>query len=424
MAKLWLFLSLGLAQEALLEQLILHTDGTYEAHWKVSCGSVASCEVRLPGQPMHLLCVGENLPFSFTMAPDTLWGPASEGDIPLGLAVTAAYLAGSDLEESQGTLQTKTPEFIAISTKGGQHWIARQHLVSLLFPAEDKGSRPYPATRLHLFPQDPRTDNVFSFIAIGKVADSPQFLYVLEPVNSGEYKLTLWAWMPVLFGRSYETSLTVQEANGIAWPAGRVQVPAGMPFQVRLKAFTLPGRVAYVFSLPSEPPAEDSSLMTCTAKRYLLLSPVGDGGLGEGAGKTTESRGSMTFPEGEGYFYTGDGPVIPFQIQAGRPIRIPYPSTAPLQATLQERIRKAGRKAPLTITGTLRITNPYAETLHLLVEKPLSGEPLPTESGLARIEKRGAMYLLSWEATLTPGQTLTLSYAYLPSRPDSVRNSP
>ncbi len=298
-------------------------------------------------------------------------GQPAKGIFLWSFAVTAAYLAGSDLEESQGTLQTKTPEFIAISTKGGQHWIARQHLVSLLFPAEDKGSSPYPATRLHLFPQNPRTDNVFSFIAIGKVADSPRFLYVLEPVHSGEYKLTLWAWMPVLFGRSYETSLTVQEANGIAWPAGRVQVPAGMPFQVQLKAFTLPGRVAYVFSLPPEPPAEDSSLMTCTAKRYLLLSPVGDGGLGEGAGKTTESRGSMTFPEGEGHFYTGDGPVIPFQIQAGRPIRIPYPSTAPLQATLQERIRKAGRKAPLTITGTVRITNPYAETLHLLVEKPL-----------------------------------------------------
>ncbi len=423
MAKLWLFLSLGLAQEVLLERLILHTDGTYEAHWKVACGSLVPCEVRLPGRPMHLLPVGGSLPFSFTIAPDTLWGPASEEDIPLGLAVTAAYLAGSDLEESQGTLQAKTPEFIMISTKGGQHWIARQHLVSLHAPSKEEGSMPYPATRLNLFPQNTRTDSIFSFIAVEKVADRPRFLYALEPAHSSQYKLTLWVWVPVLFGRSYETSLTVQGAGGMAWPAGRVQVPAGVPFQVRLKEFSFPGRIAYVFSLPSEPNAEDSSLITCIAKSYLLFSQLDNVGVGEGAVQTTESRAFMTLPAGEGYFYAGSGPAIPFQIQAGRPIRIPYLDTVPLQATLQERGRKAGRKAPLAITGTLRVTNPFSESIHLLVEKPVSGEPLPTESGLARIEKQGTTYLLSWEATLAPGQTLTLSYAYLPGRSDSVRAS-
>lgn len=424
MAKLWLFLSLGLAQEALLEQLILHTDGTYEAHWKVSCGSVVPCEVRLPGRPAHLLPVGGSLPFYFTMVPDTLWGPASEGDVPLGLAVTAAYLAGSDLEESQGTLQAKTPEFIAISKKEGQHWIARRHLVSLHASSNEEESIPYPATRLHLFPQNPRTDSVFSFIAVEKLDDRLRFLYALEPAHSGQYKLTLWVWVPVLFGRSYETSLTVQGAGGMAWPAGRMQVPAGVTFQVRLKEFSFPGRIAYVFSLPSEPNAEDSSLITCTAKSYLLLSQSDNAGSGEGAVKTTESRAFMALPAGEGYFYAGDGPAMPFEIHAGRPIRIPYPGTAPLRATLQESIRKTDRKAPPTITGTLRVTNPFSEPIHLLVEKPLAGVPLPPESGLARIEKQGTTYLLSWEATLAPGQTLTLSYAYLPRRSGSVRDSP
>ncbi len=424
MAKLWLFLSLGLAQEALLEQLILHTDGTYEAHWKVFCRSVFPCEVRLPGRALHLLPVGGSLPFYLTIAPDTLWGPASEEDVPLGLAVTATYLAGSDLEESQGTLQAKTPEFIAISTKEGQHWIARQHLVSLHAPSKEEGSMPYPATRLQIFSQNTRTDSLFSFIVVEKIAEKTRFLYALEPENSGQYKLTLWVWVPVLFGHSYETGLTVQGAGGVAWPAGRVQVPAGVPFQVRLKEFSFPGRIAYVFSLPSESTAEDSSLVTCTAKSYLLLSQVGDAGSGEGAVKTTESRTFMALPAGEGYFYAGDGPAIPFEIQAGRPIRIPYPGTAPLRATLQERVRKTDRKAPLTITGTLRITNPFSEPIHLLVEKPLIGVPLPSESGLARIEKQGTAYLLSWEATLAPGQTLTLSYAYLPGRSDSVRASP
>jgi len=414
MAKLWLFLSLGLAQEALLEQLILHADGTYEAHWKVSCGSVVPCEVRLPGRPVHLLPVGGTLPFSFTVAPDTLWGPASEEDIPLGLAVIAAYLAGSDLEESQGILQAKTPEFITISTERGQHCIARQNLVSLQFSTKETGSKPYPATRLQLFPQNSRTDSLFSFIAIGKLDDSLRFLYVLEPSHSSQYKLVLWAWMPVLFGRSYETGLTLQGANGMVWPAGRVQVPAGVPFQVRLKEFSIPARVAYVFSLPSELPAEDSSLITLTAKSYLLLSQGDD----EGTLKAAESRVYTGLPAGEGYFYAGKGSVIPFEIQAGRPGRIPYPGAIPIQATLQERVRQTNRKAPPTITGTLRITNPFSEPIHLLVEKPLIGTPLPNESSLARIEKQGTSYLLSWEAVLPPGQTLTLSYAYLLNRSD------
>jgi hypothetical protein len=413
MAKLWLFLSLGLAQEITLDRLILHTNGTYEAHWKVPCPSYAPCEVRLPGRFTH--CLPPSSVFAYTMEPDTLWGPffnhaPLDAEIPLGLPVVAAYLAGSDIEEVKGLLHAQNPIYTIISTDQGLVWINRQHLVSLHFSRTEAGNAPYPATRLKLFPQSQTPDSILYLLTWGQLPDSLRFFYGIEPSEGDMYKLTVWVKVPPLFGQSYETTLEVQDQNNLSWNLGRLKIPAYTAFQVRLTQYVLRGRIGYLFSLPLRLPAEDSSWTTVSAESFLFFSssdsPPGEKGL------------FPLLPAGLGYLSTIGQAAIPFLINSkkGQALRVPYSGLPPLQATLQESPRKSDRKSPLPIAGTLRVTNPFAEPIYLVVEKPVSGKPLPSEIGLARIEKQESSYLLSWEAVLAPGQNLSFSYAYIPSQ--------
>jgi hypothetical protein len=224
------------------------------------------------------------------------------------------------------------------------------------------------------------------------------------------YKLTVWVKVPPLFGQSYETNLEVQDQNNLSWNLGRLKIPAYAAFQVRLTQYVLQGRIGYLFSLPLRLPAEDSSWTTVSAESFLFFSssdsPSGRKGL------------LPLLPSGPGYLSTADQEVIPFFItyKKSQTLRVPYSGLSPLHATLQESTRKSDRKNPSTIAGALRVTNPFAEPIYLVVEKPVSGKPLPSEIGLARIEKQESSYLLSWEAVLAPGQNLSFSYAYIPSQ--------
>jgi|GEM_PF-3295911 len=412
MAKLWLFLSLGLAQEITLEQLILHTNGTYEAHWKVPCPTYAPCEVRLPGRFTH--CLPPSSVFAYMMEPDTLWGPffshaPLDAEIPLGLPVVATYLAGSDIEEVKGLLHAQNPTYTIISTDQGLVWINRQHLVSLHFSRTEAGNAPYPATRLKLFLQSQTPDSILYLLTWGQLPDSLRFFYGIEPSEGDMYKFTVWVKVPPLFGQSYETTLEVQDQNNLSWNLGRLKIPAYAAFQVRLARYTLRGRIGYLFSLPLRLPAEDSSWTTVSAESFLFFSSLDSPSGGKGL--------LPLLPSGPGHLSTSDQEVIPFFItyKKNQTLRVPYSGLPPLQATLEESPRKSDRKSPLIVAGTLRVTNPFEDPIYLVVEKPVLGKPLPSEVGLARIEKQDSSYLLTWEAVLAPGQSLSFSYAYAPS---------
>jgi hypothetical protein len=348
------------------------------------------------------------------MEPDTLWGPffshaPLDAEIPLGSPVVAAYLAGSDIEEVKGLLHAQNPTYTIISTDQGLVWINRQHLVSLHFSRTEAGSAPYPATRLKLFLQSQTPDSILYLLTWGQLPDSLRFFYGIEPSEGDMYKLTVWVKVPPLFGQSYETTLEVQAQNNLSWNLGRLKIPAYAAFQVRLAQYTLRGRIGYLFSLPLRLPAEDSSWTTVSAESFLFFSSSDSPSGGKGL--------LWLLPSGPGYLSTADQEVIPFFItyKKSQTLRVPYSGLPPLQATLQEAPRKSDRKSPLIVAGTLRVTNPFAEPIYLVVEKPVLGKPLPSEVGLARIEKQDSSYLLTWEALLAPGQSLSFSYAYAPS---------
>ncbi len=401
MAKLWLFLAWALAQEASLERLILRTDGTYEAHWKVSCRGIPPCDVRLPDRFTYLSASSRTPVIAFAIETDTFWGPFStslpnHSKIPLGLAVTATYLAGSDPEEIKGTLREYTPNYIIISTAQGTHWISRQHLIALYFEAQEGGSSAYTATRLKIFPQNPDEDSVF-LITRGRLLDSLRFFYSIEPLDGDSYKLTAWVRIPPLWSKAYETNLEIQAKDGFTRSIGRLRWPAYAAFQVRLAEYILRGREVYLFSLPARVFPADSGMMMVEAQRLLHLS----------------SEEAFLLPSGETYVRLRSGACMAFSGSLGPSIRIPYPHPSPLRATLHEAPYKADRKASPSIMGILRVTNPFSESLSLLVEKLVPGEYRLLETGLARVERQEALYLLSWEAALAPGQSINFSYKYV-----------
>ena len=401
MAKLWLFLAWAVAQEASLERLILRTDGTYEAHWKVSCRGTPPCEVRLPGRFTYISASSLTPVIAFTIEADTLWGPfstnlLSNSEIPLGLAVTATYLAGSDPDEIKGILQGYTHSYIVISTAQGTHWINRQHLIDLYFEAQEGGASTYPATRLKIFPQNSGVDSVF-LVTRGFLSDSLHFFYLIEPLEGDSYRLTAWVRIPPLWGKAYETNLEIQAQNGFTWVMGRLRWSSYAEFQVRFAEYALRGREVYLFSLPAKVFPADSGLMMVEARRLLLLS----------------SEEVLFLPPGEGYVCLRGWPPMAFSAVFGPLIRIPHPSPLSLRATLHEAPQKSDRKAFPTTVGTLRVTNPFSESISLLVEKFVPGEYRLLEAGLARVERQDSLYLLSWEAVLAPGQSMNFSYRYV-----------
>jgi len=400
MAKLWLFLAWAMAQEASLERLIVRTDGTYEAHWKVSCRSNLPCEVRLPGRFTYLSASSRTPVIALTMEADTLWGPFSanlpnESGIPLGLSVTATYLAGSDPEEIKGILQEYTRNYIVISTTQGTHWISRQYLISLYFEAQAGGASAYPATRLQISPQNSSVDSVF-LITRGNLVDSLRFFYFIEPLERDSYRLTAWVRIPPMWGKAYETNLEVQAQDNFIRSIGRFRWPAYAEFQVRLAEYTLRGREIYLFSLPPKIFPADSGMMVVEARSILHLF----------------SEEAFHLPPGESYIRFRSGTCMAFFSDIGPSLRIPYPDPVPLRATLHEVPQKLDRKASPTTVGTLRVTNPFSESISLRVEKPVPGECRLSETGLARVERRDSLYLLSWEVVLAPGQNINFSYRY------------
>ena len=401
MAKLWLFLAFALAQKVSLERLLLRADGTYEAHWSATCPGNPPYEVRLPGRFTYL-SASEGAPvIAFTMQPDTFWGPYSatlqnDPEIPLGLSVTATYLAGSDPEEVKGTVQAHTRDHLVISTAQATHWISRQHLLSLSCEAQDGGASPYPATRLKIFPQNTTIDPTFSLFTRGKLSDSLRFFYFLAPEEGDVYRLTAWVRIPPLWGQVYEANLEVQAQDNLTWSVGRFRWPTHAAFQVRLAQYVFRGREAYLFSLPARPFPADSGLMGVEAQSILYVS----------------SEEAPPLPPGESSVRLRGGTSISFSGGFGPSMRIPYPSSARLRATLHEAPQKSDRKAAPTIVGTLRVTNPFSEPIHLLVEKPVPVDFVLLETGLARVERREALYLLLWEAILAPGQSISFSYRY------------
>ncbi len=403
MTKLWLFGALALAQEASLERLLLYSDGTYEAHWKVVCQGSIPYQLRLPGRFTHISTSQKTPAFALTVEPDTFWGPPATipletAQLPLGLPVTATYLAGSDLEEVKGTLQAQTPEYTVLSTPQGPHWISRSYLISLHTLAQDSGAACYPATRLQIFPQVSFADSTFYLFSWGKLPDSLRFLYLIEPLEGDSYKLTAWVIVPPLWGRAYETNLEVHWRDSLTWSLGRYRVPALGHFQVRLAEYVLRGRAGYLFSLLSLSPLLDSSLTVVEARPILQFA----------------SETPFRLPAGQGYLKLTNGGSVSFMGAFRVPTRISYPGSGSMRGILQESLRKSDRKSPPVVFGTLRVTNLFSESAYLVVERFIPGRPLPSETGLARIEKHGdSLYLLSWEAVAAPGQTLSFSYGYV-----------
>ncbi len=432
MAKLWIWWGLVWAQPVLpLSRLVYYSDG--RAYWQreTVLPLRSPLVVKIPGRSRPILLPQPEYNVrSWSVAPDTILQrstsepPGSVAEFlrrSIGATVWIAYPAGNEWEELQGTVEyVNTRGDLLLRKSTGEQVLLPGKLIRV---ARLVGSSPYvesrPGWRLMLHAD---TALPAARVAVAGWDTLPPWqarhtLQILGPTRVGLFTQIA---LPPFPESAYPLELYLIQGRGDSLPNATWHLPlqrieAGYAAVLTLLRTEMPYTDVYRASLPDLVEALDPFSLRQwqgTAQRTLQILntekiPLPSGTvqlLDEQGLPLAESTLPFTAPNSIGY--------------------IPLSPTTPIQLRLQEsELRREKSKDPLqgpkvTLLGSLRVQNGSSREVRLLIEKPITGQPLPEKLGFARAtpldERRGSnlRYLLQWELLLRPGATEVLEYAY------------
>ncbi|MCX8112805.1 MAG: DUF4139 domain-containing protein [Bacteroidia bacterium] len=442
MAKLWIWLGLLWAQPLLpLSRLQYYSSG--RAYWireAVVPMLRSTVAVRLQGkaQPLFILHPPEYRIKRWSFVADTLLveGGRSAETISqfltnhIGASVWITYSAGAEWEEVQGILEKVSEQGDILLRRPSQERLWLPH--SLVQAARIEGSatpkRNTPAWRV--FIETDTTLPAARIIVGGWDSLAPwTALHTLQLTSPTRATLTTYIQIPSFAEEAAQVDLHLVQAESdstqtYSWHLPMQKLSAQAENRVFLLRAEVPYTELYRASLPDLIESLDPIAITSWrgyAERSLQILNVSQTTIPAGAVHILDEQGlavaqsriGITPPAGSGY--------IPLAHMAGIELRLQE------QETRRERLKDPAYSGKVILTGTLRIQNSSSREARLLVQKPITGQPLADRLGFARAaplpERRGPnpRYLLQWELLLRPGAIETLEYAYEITLPASSR---
>ncbi|MCX7607394.1 MAG: hypothetical protein N2170_09060 [Bacteroidia bacterium] len=434
MAKLWLFLGLSWGQSFLpLTRIVYQADGrVYWVREALLPFTQKTFTVKIPGpaKPLTLLPQPDYRVKRWTISADTLIVLSGEPPLSdlvgflrqhIGATAWISYLASSEWEESQGIVEHVSPDGSVLLRKMTQErvWIPGKLIQAVRTDGSSLRRESRPAWRLTL--------EIDTVLPTGRVAVagwdslSPwKARHIVQIIGPTRLRLLTSIQLPPFSENTFPVEIYLTQgindsAASTLWHLPLQKVTSSGELWLPLLHAELPYTDIYRASLPDlvenlDPLvigqwkgwAEHSLQIVNTEKIPL---PAGQVQLLDEQGlPLAQSSFPLTAPTATGY--------------------IPLTRTPALQIRLQEtEVRREKPKDPLAgpkviLSGTLRIHNGENREIRLLIEKPLTGQPLQDRLGFARAtplqERRGnnTRYLLHWELLLRPGATEILEYGY------------
>nr|BAL56540.1 hypothetical protein HGMM_F40B03C28 [uncultured Bacteroidetes bacterium] len=432
MTKLWLLVG-GLWAQAVpsLTRLVYYDDGRiYWVREILLNRPDREITLKVPGTrpPSYFLPQPDYRIQRYMVAPDTLLadGDTQVGSLrellsqSVGASLTLAYLSGNEWEETSGTLEGFTSQgMVLLRRASGEQVALPQRLIRLV----RRGSGPYqqvlPAQRIHI-----AVDTVRPLLRIALAGwdslpswEAQHYLQLATPTRA---TLLSWIHLPPSFleGSPVELFLVQRGGEGTAsqtwhlplqvltpWKAQRILLlQAELPYTEVYRA-ALPDLVESLepLTLKSWQGWAERSIQLLNTERIPL--PAGSVSiLDEGGLPIAESYLPLTLPTTAGYISLRPNQAIQLRLQETE--------------TRREKTRDAQGFSRVILQGSLRIQNSTTREVRLLIQKPITGRPLPDQVGFARTEmlpeRKGPnpRYLLQWEMLLRPGATETLEYTY------------
>lgn len=387
--------------------------------------------VRLPGkaEPLMLLPQPEYRVRHWSFSPDTLQveGKSEANNLleflrrHVGSIVWLSYAVGNEWEEVQGIIEQVSSGGDVLIRRPSQErlWLPRRWLRAARI---DSGASPreiVPAWRLLI--------DADTTLATARVAVSGwdsllpwRAIHTLQLISPTRAALTTQIKIPPLIetAPSVELFLIQNESDSTrlaTWHLAMQKLPSHAENRLILLRAEMPYTDLYRASPPDLVESLDPLTLTTWrgfAERSLQLL------------NTTQT----TLPAGIAYIFDEQGlPIAQSNLSITVPAAtgyIPLARTSEIELRLQEqevrreRLKESAGTTKVVITGILRLQNSTPREARLLIQKPITGQPVMDKLGFARAfpmpERRGPnpRFLLQWEIILRPGGTENLEYAY------------
>lgn len=433
MAKLWVWVGLIWAQPLLpLSRLQYHSSGrTYWVREAMVPMPTPTVSVRLPGKalPQFLLPQPEYRVKRWFFLPDTLLTEGGRSATSLdeflrehiGAAAWISYAVGNEWEELQGIIERVSERGDVLLRRPTQErlWLPKESLRAARIEPGAPIKRSTPAWRVIL-----ETDTTLpaARVALAGWDSLPPWraLHSVQLVSPTRAVLTTQIQIPP-FPESvpqveiYLVQSTKDSTHFHVWHLPMQKLLAHSENRLFLIRTELPYTDLYRASLPdlieNLDPLSLSSWRGYAERSLQLLN-----------------TGQTPIPAGSVYIFDEQGlPIAQSEIDITPPANtgyIPLAHMAGIELRLQEQeVRRERSKDPaysakVLITGTLRIQNSSPREARLLIQKPITGQPVVERLGFARAtplqERRGPnpRFLLQWELLLRSGASETFEYAY------------
>ncbi|MCS7296727.1 MAG: hypothetical protein RMK19_00800 [Bacteroidia bacterium] len=433
LAKLWLYLSWG--QVLLpLTRLVYYSSG--KAFWTreaIVPMLRSPIKVRLPtaAPPLALLPQPEYKVRRWTYEPDTFVVEKEKTAATLrqfleqhiGANVWISYAVGNEWEELQGVIEYLSPKGDVLLRRPSQErvWLPYRSIRS----ARLEAAAPPPRHILKGWRLSVEIDTSLpaARLAVAGWDSFPPWraVHILQLTSPTRATLTTHIEICCLEEEASQVELYLiqnesDSSRSFTWHLPLQKLNASTENRLFLLHGEMPYTELYRASLPDFTERGDSVIQNSWrgyAERSIQLLntaqvsiPAGSVHIFDEQGlPVAQSRLNLTPPTMTGY--------IPLAHMAGIELRLQE------QEIRRERSKNPSTTGPkVTLLGILRIQNSSPREARLLIQKPLTGQPIPEKLGFARStplpERRGAnpRYLLQWELILRPGATETLEYTY------------
>ncbi|MCX7652815.1 MAG: hypothetical protein N2200_08135 [Bacteroidia bacterium] len=433
MAKLWVCLGLMWAQPLLpLSRLVYYSTGkVYWVREAVVPMLRSQVSVRIIGrsQPLFILPQPEYRLKRWFFSPDTFLidVPQSSETMKeflrthIGSGVWISYAVGNEWEEVQGVIERISEKGDVLLRRPTQEllWLPAKVIRAIRTEANVRSRTFMPGWRITLEADTPLP--AARIAVAGWDSMSPwRASHILQLVSPTRASLTTQIHLPRLLEDVPQLEVFLLQSGAdstrtYTWHLPMQKVLAHHQNHLFLLKAELPYTDLYRASLPDLVESLDPFALSSWrgfAERSLQLLNVGQIAIPAGSVHILDEQGlpiaqsqlSVTPPAGTGY--------IPLSDMAGIELRLQE------QESRRERSRDPALGPKVNIVGSLRIQNSTSRDARLVIQKPITGQPVLERLGFARAtplpERRGPnpRFLLQWELLLRPGAIETLDYSY------------
>lgn len=386
---------------------------------------------RIPGrsQPLFILPQAEYRLRRWSFLPDTFLVEAIQSAESLqdflktrvGTGVWISYAAGSEWEEVQGVIERVSEKGDVLLRRPTQEllWLPARVIRAVRSEASARPRSVLPGWRIVV--ETDTTLPAAKLAVAGWDSITPwRAFHLLQLVSPTRAYLTTQIQLPSFAEDAPQIEIFLLQSEGdstrtYTWHLPLQKLLAHHQNRLFLLKAELPYTDLYRASLPDLVESLDPFALGSWrgyAERSLQLLNVGQIAIPAGSVHILDEQGlplarsqiGVTPPASTGY--------IPLSDRAGIELRLQE------QESRRERSRDPALGPKVSIIGSLRIQNSTPREARLVIQKPITGQPVVDRLGFARAtplpERRGPnpRFLLQWELLLRPGAIETLEYSY------------